>query len=354
MTIEQNRVRKGVREGGQYSPTQHGEATGVSLTPRTAGDVLLQSASVRELFEAEYRRLAGDAAIEHKYPEGKSEVRRMLATKRGEKDGKVRFVHLNSSNSPYTGHDEYIDVSAPTDGRPIVVDLSSGQPHLKVTAGTAIIRAESRWGNSITVADEAKAIVIASGDSKVHVAVEPGGHAVCVSDDETNRIHINLHDGGSAETAYGYGAERTEFVPEDIDPDYFAPIQTPVADVEVEEEDDDEEEDDYDEDICSCGASLDDGEGYDGMCGNCTDRAEAGLFHSDVTDADGDELGFTVHKDEDDDQYRVVDEDGDTVLSFDYLGDEEAHDEIQSAMIRAFKEQKGIDLFDEEHALQAR
>lgn len=29
-----------------------------------------------------------------------------------------------------------------------------------------------------------------------------------------------------------------------------------------------------DEDVCWCGASLDDGEGYDGMCGNCADKAE--------------------------------------------------------------------------------
>lgn len=30
-----------------------------------------------------------------------------------------------------------------------------------------------------------------------------------------------------------------------------------------------------DEDLCSrCGASLDNGEGYDGLCGNCADRAE--------------------------------------------------------------------------------
>jgi len=25
---------------------------------------------------------------------------------------------------------------------------------------------------------------------------------------------------------------------------------------------------------CACGAPLDDGEGYDGQCGNCADRAE--------------------------------------------------------------------------------
>lgn len=35
-------------------------------------------------------------------------------------------------------------------------------------------------------------------------------------------------------------------------------------------------EDDIRENHCSeCGASLDDGEGYDGLCGNCADRAEA-------------------------------------------------------------------------------
>lgn len=38
----------------------------------------------------------------------------------------------------------------------------------------------------------------------------------------------------------------------------------------------DEMQDDIRENHCSeCGASLDDGEGYDGLCGNCADRAEA-------------------------------------------------------------------------------
>ena len=41
------------------------------------------------------------------------------------------------------------------------------------------------------------------------------------------------------------------------------------------------DDDDYDEDVCgdpfdeSCRASLDDGEGFDGYCGNCADRLEA-------------------------------------------------------------------------------
>ncbi|WP_114906747.1 hypothetical protein [Ornithinimicrobium murale] len=41
------------------------------------------------------------------------------------------------------------------------------------------------------------------------------------------------------------------------------------------------ESDGDDEDVCSCGASLDDGEGYDGMCGNCADRADNDLQYND-------------------------------------------------------------------------
>lgn len=36
------------------------------------------------------------------------------------------------------------------------------------------------------------------------------------------------------------------------------------------------ETDEDDEGGCSCGASLEDGEGYDGLCGDCADRAESG------------------------------------------------------------------------------
>lgn len=36
------------------------------------------------------------------------------------------------------------------------------------------------------------------------------------------------------------------------------------------------EDDEFDDDSCSdCGADLSDGEGYDGLCGECADAAEA-------------------------------------------------------------------------------
>ena len=40
------------------------------------------------------------------------------------------------------------------------------------------------------------------------------------------------------------------------------------------------DDDDYDDDICPCGASLDDGQGFDGYCGNCADRLESEGFWS--------------------------------------------------------------------------
>lgn len=59
----------------------------------------------------------------------------------------------------------------------------------------------------------------------------------------------------------------------------FAATARGEADVDladVDEPDDLEDEDGFDDDSCSdCGADLSDGEGYDGLCGECADAAEA-------------------------------------------------------------------------------
>ncbi|WP_150109921.1 hypothetical protein [Crystallibacter crystallopoietes] len=178
MSIDQNRVRKGVREGGQFAATSHAEA-GIWLTPQPVKTYLQRTASIRELFEQEYERLAGDTELERRYPDSKSETRRLLAQKRAERGGKVRYVHLDAQNTPYTAHNEFLEVTSPK-GRPVVVELAAGKPNLKATSGTAIIRANSVWGNSITVAEGATAVVVAEASSKVHVTVEGGSHAVCV------------------------------------------------------------------------------------------------------------------------------------------------------------------------------
>lgn len=112
-----------------------------------------------------------------------------------------------------------------------------------------------------------------------------------------------------------------------------------------------DEYDDFDDDTCHCGASLDDGEGYDGECGNCADATESELFQPSITDADGDDPYYTVHHspyDDDDETYYVRDENSEEVLEFQYIGDSEDHNEIQAAMLRAFKA-KGIELYDEEN-----
>lgn len=55
----------------------------------------------------------------------------------------------------------------------------------------------------------------------------------------------------------------------------FAAAARVEPDVELEEVVEVEDDWDFDDDMCACGASLDDGEGYDGLCGSCADAAEA-------------------------------------------------------------------------------
>lgn len=58
---------------------------------------------------------------------------------------------------------------------------------------------------------------------------------------------------------------------------------------EEEEEEDDDEDEGYDEDACSeYGGSREDGEGCDGLCGDCADRVDL------VLESEGDECGGSV------------------------------------------------------------
>ncbi|MFF2678060.1 hypothetical protein ACFVRT_15925 [Arthrobacter koreensis] len=84
-----------------------------------------------------------------------------------------------------------------------------------------------------------------------------------------------------------------------------------------------------------CGKSLNDGEGWDGLCGNCADAKEGEsqqIFDMSLTDADGDPVDFSVNR-LDDGHYEVEDENGDAVLEFYLNGDEEDHLSIQEAAV---------------------
>jgi hypothetical protein len=179
----QVRQPQGIPTGGQFAATSHAEP-GIVLAGGRAEFV-----NDSHLFERELESLAGaSASIEEKYPASKSEARRLLKNARGEADGALRRVNLDYTVSPDTNPGEKVEIIGPKDGRPIIVDITSGIPSLKVTSGTAIIRPRSGWGNSVDVGPGAEAIIIAPADSKVTTECEEGGKVTFVCPSPTNRF----------------------------------------------------------------------------------------------------------------------------------------------------------------------
>lgn len=183
MSTSTARQPKGVPVGGQFAATTHAEP-GIVLAGGRAEFV-----NDTHLYERELATLAGpDAVIEEKYPETKSEARRLLKNSRGEAGGRIRMVRLEAYSSPDTEPGERVEVVGPKDGRPIIVDVCSGIPSLKVTSGTAIIRARSTWGNSVDVGPGAEAIIIGPSGSKITTSCDEGGKVTFVSPSEKNRF----------------------------------------------------------------------------------------------------------------------------------------------------------------------
>lgn len=177
------RQPQGIPVGGQFAATSHAEP-GIVLTGGQAEFV-----SQSHLYERELAAVAGpDAVIEEKYPSTKSEARRLLKNARGEAGGKIRMVRLEAYSSPDTEPGERVDVVGPKDGRPIIVDVRSGIPNLKVASGTAIIRPLSNWGNSVDVGPGAEAIIVADASYKITTRCDKGGKVTFVCPTEKNRF----------------------------------------------------------------------------------------------------------------------------------------------------------------------
>lgn len=190
------------RRAGKFDFKSHAPS-GVVLA---AGESAPRFVSTRDLFEAEL----GGAAVIEKNPANKTEARRLLRNVRGEADGGIRKVTLNSHNAPDSSWDKKVDVAGPADGRPIAIDLHSGIPGLLVTSGKAVIRADSSWGNSINVAEGAEAVIVADPGSKVTVEVAPGGKATLVSTSTKNRFRP--HGAGDIQVKYGPDAEAEPYI----------------------------------------------------------------------------------------------------------------------------------------------
>ncbi|GAA4032625.1 hypothetical protein GCM10023063_14900 [Arthrobacter methylotrophus] len=183
MTTTTARQPKGISSGGQFAATAHSEP-GIVLTGSRAEFV-----NEQHLYERELEALAGpDAVIEEKYPRTGSEARRLLKNTRGEADGKIRMVRLEAYCSPDTEPGEHIEIVGPKDGRPIIVDVCSGIPNLKVVSGTAIIRARSNWGNSMDIGTGAEAVIVSSAGYKITTRCDKGGKVTFVCPTEKNRF----------------------------------------------------------------------------------------------------------------------------------------------------------------------
>lgn len=183
MTTSTARQPKGVPVGGQFTATSHTEP-GIVLTGDRAEFV-----TDTHLYERELAALAGaDAVTEDKYPETKSEARRLLKNSRGEAEGKLRVVKLTYHNAPETKPGERVEIVGPKDGRPIIVDVTSGLPFLKVTSGTAIVRMRSNHGNSLDIGPGAQAIIIGPANAKITTQCDEGGKVTFVSPSAKNRF----------------------------------------------------------------------------------------------------------------------------------------------------------------------
>ena len=191
------------RRAGKFDFKNHAPS-GVVLNPGGGGAPRFVNA--RDLFNAEL----GGAPVVEMEPATKTEARRLLRNLRGEADGAVRKVNLNHHNEPDSSGSKRVEVTGPTDGRPIAVDLQSGIPGLLVTAGKAVIRADSRSGNSINVAEGAEAVIVADPGSKVTVEVAAGGKATLVSTATKN--WFRPYGDGDIQVKFGPDAEPEPYV----------------------------------------------------------------------------------------------------------------------------------------------
>ena len=144
-------------------------------------------------------------------PSSRVGAKRLLGNRTGLPRGKVRRVNLDGTNSPESRAGEYVEVAGPADGRPIIVDITAGLPSLRVTSGLAVIAADSRSGNSITVGPGAEAVIVSSPQSRVNVTVEDDGYAVFMCTSENNRFRAYPEGDGRIDVMYGSDPERRPY-----------------------------------------------------------------------------------------------------------------------------------------------
>jgi hypothetical protein len=105
-------------------------------------------------------------------PVGLTETRAAVRYSRGRD---VRRVALTWDSVPPTFSGEPLDVISPTTGEPIVLDVRSGCPAMRISSGRAVI-IDNGDGYGIEVADGAHATVISRPSRKTSITARPGSY----------------------------------------------------------------------------------------------------------------------------------------------------------------------------------
>lgn len=141
--------------------------------PQTAPELTLDSTEAVTPAEVFSAALSGRATV-RRDPRGVAQTRAALKNHRGEPNDSIRVVRLTWNSVPPASGAGDIEVHGPKDGRPIIIEVSSGFPLLRVKSGHAIILASSIAGHGIHVAGGASATIIGSAGRKVSITALDG------------------------------------------------------------------------------------------------------------------------------------------------------------------------------------
>lgn len=206
MTYKPAHESAGQPNGGQFAKRTALEPGIVLVGPNGDRAVYVNDG---HLYQRELEALIGDAEIEDITPATKAETKKLLKNVKGAADGKVLLVRIHADNYPETKPGEKLEIHGPKDGRPIIVDVFSGIPSLKVMSGAAIVRPRSNWGNSVNVGAGAEAILVAPSDAKVTTECDEGGKVTFVCPNSKNRFRP--HGDGEIFLSSGTDTDRIPY-----------------------------------------------------------------------------------------------------------------------------------------------
>lgn len=119
-------------------------------------------------------RLLSDHSLITRHPTGIIALRSALRNGRGEANGAVRRVLLDWASAPASRSVDELTVIGPTDGRPLVIEVTDGAPELVITSGHVIVTFDSASGSGCTVMRGAMATIFVEAGRQVAITARSG------------------------------------------------------------------------------------------------------------------------------------------------------------------------------------